>query len=61
MRVRLARYAAGLATLAGKTVRSIPGIAAGVCAVVGARLLWGDGWAWLTAAGFLLLLAVEVN
>lgn len=61
MRVRLTRYLNTAAGVAGRTVRSLPGVAAAVCGVVGANVLWGAGWAWLTAAGFLLILAVEVN
>lgn len=49
---RLARSAEAL----GRAVRSLPGVAALGCAVTGAAIEWGTGWAFLAAVPFLLLL-----
>lgn len=61
MRKKLSRLAGGFATALGRCVRSLPGVAALGCAVTGAAILWGVGWAFLAAVPFLLLLALEVN
>jgi hypothetical protein len=59
--MKLTRYAATAATLAGRSVRSLPGVAAAGCAVTGSAILWGAGVAFLSAVPFLLLLARELN
>jgi len=61
VRAKLTRLAQTAATLAGRSVKSLPGVAATGCAVTGAAILWGAGWAFLAAVPFLLLLAVEIH
>jgi hypothetical protein len=61
VRVRLTRLIGSLAEHAGRRVKAVPGVAAAACGVTGTCLLWGAGWAWLCASGFLLVLAREVN
>lgn len=56
MRTRLTRLAGRAATIAGHAVRSLPGVAATGCAVAGTAILWGTGWAFLSAVPFLLLM-----
>lgn len=61
MPARLSRAVGSLAELAGRAVRSLPGVASMGCGVTGSAILWGTGWAFLTAAGFLAVAAFEVN
>ena len=61
MRTKLTRLAGAAAALAGRTVKSLPGVTALGCAVTGSAVLWGAGWAFLTAVPFLLILAREIN
>lgn len=61
MRDRFRRFTGTVAAAAGRAVRSLPGIGSMGCAVTGTAVLWGAGWAFLTAAGYLLALALEVN
>ena len=48
------RLAGSLAEAAGRAVASLPGVLALACAVVGVFLLFGVGWAFLSAVPFLL-------
>ena len=48
------RWAGSLAEVAGRAVASLPGVLALACAVVGVFLLFGVGWAFLSAVPFLL-------
>lgn len=59
--MKLSRIPAALATIAGRSVRSLPGVGAVACGVAGANMLWGAGVALLVASGFLLVLARELN
>lgn len=54
--------AAGLAAagLAGRALLRVPGVAAVGCAVGGAYILWGPGWALLVAVPFLLMIDREL-
>lgn len=61
MRTKLSRGLTATAEIAGRAVRSLPGVAATGCAVTGTAILWGAGWAFLAAVPFLLLLAREIN
>ena len=58
---RLTRTAVTVATLAGRTVRTLPGVLSAGCGITGAAILWGTGWAFLVASGFAAALAFEVN
>jgi len=51
------RAATGLLASTARAAVSLSGIASAVCAVVGVRELAGPGWAWLTAAAYLLAAA----
>lgn len=55
------RVLSPLATFAGHVTRTLPGLAAAGCGAAGSYLLWGLGVALLVTAGFMLLLAVELN
>jgi MYXO-CTERM domain-containing protein len=58
---KLSRALGAAAELAGRQIRTLPGVAALGCAAAGTWHLWGWGWALLVAAGFLLVLAREVT
>lgn len=55
MRKGFAGIAVRFAWVVGVQVRVLPGVVAAVCAVAGAVILWGVGWALLVAAGLLLV------
>lgn len=52
--MKIRRTLGDLAELAGGHVRSVPGIAAALCAFAGAWIQWGLGVALLVAVPFLL-------
>lgn len=54
-RALLGRIALAAAAPAGRLMRGLPGLAAMGCAVAGAWVLFGLGWALLAAVPFLLL------
>jgi hypothetical protein len=58
---RLTRALTAGATLAGRAVRSLPGLLSAGFGITGSAILWGTGWAFLTASAFAAVLAVEVN
>lgn len=56
MRTKLAHTTGAFAEIIGRNLVRIPGVAAIGCAVTGTAVLWGAGWAFLTATAFLLAL-----
>lgn len=60
MKARIKAGALAAAGLAGRALLRVPGLAALGCAVGGAYVLWGLGWALLVAVPFLLVIDREL-